>query len=50
MDAQFMMKVGREKGRRALKPKLSVKIMQISEQTVMGNKVFEIKLPSDLYL
>lgn len=41
-----MMKIGRGKGRKALKLKLGMKIMQISEQTKTGKEVFKIKLPS----
>jgi len=45
-----MMKRGRGKARKALKLKLGMKIMRISEQTKMGKEVFKIKPPSDLQL
>lgn len=45
-----MMKIGRGKGRKALKLKLGMKITRISEQTEMGKEVFKIKPPSDLQL
>lgn len=45
-----MMKIGRGKGRKALKLKLGMKTTQISEQTKAGKEVFKIKLPSDLQL
>lgn len=45
-----MMKTGRWEGGKALKLKLDMKTMQISEQTKIGKEFFQIKPPSDLQL
>lgn len=45
-----MMKTGRGDGGKALKLKLGMKIMQISEQTKTRKEFSQIKPPSDLQL
>lgn len=45
-----MMKTGSGEGGQALKLKLGMKTMQISEQTKTGKEFFQIKPPSDLQL